>query len=139
MRAHSPSNAHQHHNSPTRHRPNTSSDERKADDKKEIHSEQSKAEAAVKKNSDINSTNPLSQAEKNVVNIEITKTSSKGELSDKRLKGDTTEKTQSPDRKEHSSPKVNVSEKKTQSNVQDGDKKKGDDSRVFVTLLDIQF
>ncbi|XP_018546783.1 MAP7 domain-containing protein 2a isoform X3 [Lates calcarifer] len=124
MRAHSPSNAHQHHNSPTRHRPNTSSDERKADDKKEIHSEQSKAEAAVKKNSDINSTNPLSQAEKNVVNIEITKTSSKGELSDKRLKGDTTEKTQSPDRKEHSSPKVNVSEKKTQSNVQDGDKKK---------------
>ncbi|GLD46839.1 MAP7 domain-containing protein 2a [Lates japonicus] len=79
MRAHSPSNAHQYHYSPTRHHPNTSSDEQKADDKKEIHSEQSKAETAVKKNS----TNPLSQAEKNVVN-----------------------------------------KKKTQSNVQDGDKKK---------------
>lgn len=128
MRAQSPNNAHQYHYSPTRHRPNLSADDRKAEDKKvEKLSEQSKAEAAVKKNTDINSTNPPSQAEKNVVNVEITKStnSPKGETFDKRLKGDTSEKNQSPDRKDHMSPKVDPSEKKTQNNAQDGDKKKG--------------
>ncbi|XP_031175883.1 MAP7 domain-containing protein 2-like isoform X3 [Sander lucioperca] len=123
MRAQSPSNAPQYHNSPTRHRPTLSPDDRKAEDKKvEKHSEQSKAE---KKNADINSTNPSSQDEKNVVNTEIIKPrSSKGEILDRHFKGDTSEKNQSPDRKDHMSPKVDSSEKKTQSNAQDGDKKK---------------
>ncbi|XP_044077548.1 MAP7 domain-containing protein 2a isoform X2 [Siniperca chuatsi] len=126
MRAPFPSNAHQYYYSPTRHRPNLSSDERKADNKKvEKHSEQSKDETAVKKNADINSTNPSSQDEKNAVNAEITKSrSSKGETFDKHLKGDTSEKNQSPDRKDHMSPKVDSLEKKTQSNAEDGDKKK---------------
>ncbi|XP_070774158.1 MAP7 domain-containing protein 2a [Enoplosus armatus] len=130
MRAQSPNNAHQYHYSPTRHRPNLSSDERKAEDKKvEKHSEQSKDETAVKKNTDINSTNPSSQDEKNVV--EITKSrSSKGETLDKRLKGDTSERNQSPDRKDHMSPKVDSSEKKTQSNAEDGDKKKESAGKV---------
>ncbi|XP_023277308.1 MAP7 domain-containing protein 2-like isoform X2 [Seriola lalandi dorsalis] len=126
IRAQSPSNAHQHHNSPTRHRPNMSSDDMKAEDKKvEKHSEQTKAETAVKKNTDVSSTNPSSLAERNVVNDEITKTrSTKAETSDKRLKGDTSEKNQSPDRKDHMPAKVDSSEKKTQSNIQDGDMKK---------------
>lgn len=112
-----------------------SSDDRRAEEKKvEKHSEQSKAETAVKKNTDINSMSPSTQSEKNVVNAEIAKTrSSEGETSDKHLKGDTSEKKQSPDRKDHVSPKVDSSEKKTQSNIQDEDKEKGDDSRVFVT------
>ncbi len=139
MRAQSPSNAHQYHYSPTRHRPNLSPDGRKAEDKKvERHSEQPKAETAVKKNTDINSTNPSSQPEKNVVDAEITKSrTSKGETFDKHLKGDTPEKNQSPDRKDHTSPKVDSSEKKTQSNAQDGDVKKGGrythGSRAFAT------
>ncbi|XP_038565064.1 MAP7 domain-containing protein 2a isoform X2 [Micropterus salmoides] len=122
IRAQSPNN----HYSPTRHRPNLSSDDRKAEDKKvEKHSEQSKDETAGMKNTDINSTNPSSQDEKNVVNTESTKSrSSKGEAFDRRLKGDTSEKNQSPDRKAHMSPKVECSERKTQSNTEDGDKKK---------------
>lgn len=125
VRAQSPSNAHQYHYSPTRHRANLSPDERRVEDKKvEKHSEQSKA---VKKNTDINSTNPPSQDEKNVANAEITKSrSSKGETLDKHLEGDTSEKNQSPDRKDHMSPKVDSSEKRTQNNTQDGDKKKGE-------------
>ncbi|CAB1421254.1 unnamed protein product [Pleuronectes platessa] len=60
-----------------------------------------------------------------MVNTEITKTrSSKAETSDKRLRGDTPDRIQSPDRKDHLSPKVDSSEKKTQSNVEEGDKKK---------------
>lgn len=125
MRAQSPSNGHQYHYSPTRHRPTLSTDDRKAEDKKvEKPSEQCKTETAVKKNTDINSMNPSSQAEENVVEITKTK-SSKGETFDKRLKGDTSEKNQSPDRKDHMSPKADSSEKKTQNNVQDGEKKKG--------------
>ncbi|XP_032390160.1 MAP7 domain-containing protein 2a isoform X2 [Etheostoma spectabile] len=123
MRAQSPSNTHQFHNSPTRHRPNLSPDDWKAEDKKvEKHSEQSKAE---KNNTGINSPNPSSQHEKNVVNTEIIKPRSpKGETLDRHFKGDTSEKNQSPDRKDHMSPKVDSSEKKMQSNSQDGDKKK---------------
>lgn len=120
MRAQSPNNAHQYHYSPTRQRPNLSTDDRKAEDKKvEKHSEQSKAETAVKKNTD--STNPSSHIEKNVANVEITKSrSSKCETL-----GKDAEKNQSPDRKEHMSPKGDPSEKKMQSNAQDGEKKKG--------------
>ncbi|XP_037604096.1 MAP7 domain-containing protein 2a isoform X6 [Sebastes umbrosus] len=121
MRAQSPSNAHQYHYSPTRHRPNLSPDDRRVEDKKvEKYSEQSKA---VKKSTDIS--NPSSQDEKNVVNTDITKSRSpKGETLDNHLKDDTPEKNQSPDRKDNMSPKVDFSEKKTQSNAQDGDKKK---------------
>ncbi|XP_044227803.1 MAP7 domain-containing protein 2a isoform X2 [Thunnus albacares] len=124
MRAQSPSNAHQYHYSPTRHRPTLSTDDRKAEDKKvEKHSEQCKTETTVKKTTDIKNMNPSSQAEENAV--EITKTtSSKGETFDKRLKGDTSEKNQSPDRKDHMSPKADSSEKKAESNTQDGEKKK---------------
>nr|XP_019940943.1 PREDICTED: MAP7 domain-containing protein 2-like isoform X3 [Paralichthys olivaceus] len=127
IRAQSPSNAHQYHCSPTRHRPNVSSDDRKAENKKlEKQGERSKAETALKKNTDTNGSNPFLQAEKTVANTEITKTrSSKAETSDKLLRGDTPERIQSPDRKDHLSPKVDSPEKKTlQSNVQDGDKKK---------------
>ncbi|XP_042355818.1 MAP7 domain-containing protein 2a isoform X2 [Plectropomus leopardus] len=123
MRAQSPSNAHQYHYSPTRQRANLSPDDRRVEEKKvEKHSEQSKA---VKKNTDISSTNPSTQDEKNVINAEIAKArSSKGDVLEKHLKGDTSEKNQSPDRKDHMSPKVDSLEKKTQSNTQDGDKKK---------------
>ncbi|KAL3042809.1 hypothetical protein OYC64_020683 [Pagothenia borchgrevinki] len=113
MRAQSPCNAHQYHCSPTRHRQNRSPDDRKAEDKKvEKHNGQS---SAVNKNTDNNSTIPSSQDEKNVVNVEITKSRSpKGESSDMHLKSDNN----------HTSPKVDSSEKKTHSNAQDGDKKK---------------
>ncbi|XP_029304725.1 MAP7 domain-containing protein 2a isoform X2 [Cottoperca gobio] len=123
MRAQSPSNAHQYHYSPTRHRLNLSPDDRRAEDKKgEKHCEQSKT---VKNNTDINSTTASAHDEKNVVNIEIPKSrSSKGETLDKHLRGDTSERNLSPDRKDPVSPKVGSSEKKTQSNAQDGDKKK---------------
>ncbi|XP_034463490.1 MAP7 domain-containing protein 2a [Hippoglossus hippoglossus] len=126
IRAQSPGNAHQYHNSPTRHRPNMSSDDKKAENKKVAkHGERSKAETALKKNTDTKGSNPSLQAEKTVANTEITKTrSSKAETSDKHLRGDTPDRIQSPDRKDHLSPKVDSSEKKTQSNVQDGDKKK---------------
>ncbi|XP_059207081.1 MAP7 domain-containing protein 2a [Centropristis striata] len=114
MRSQSPSNSHQYHYSPTRHRSHLSPDGLRAEDK---NSDQSKV---VKRNTDINSTN-----EKNVVNNEIAKSkSSKSETLDKHLKGETSERNQSPVRKEHMSPKVDSSEKKTQSNTQDGDKKK---------------
>ncbi|KAK1882699.1 MAP7 domain containing protein 2 [Dissostichus eleginoides] len=113
MRAQSPCNAHQYHCSPTRHRQNRSPDDRKAEDKKvEKHKGQS---SAVNKNTDNNSTIPSSQDEKNVVNVEITKSRSpKGESSDMHLKSDNN----------HTSPKVDSSEKKTHSNAQDGDKKR---------------
>ncbi|XP_035522781.1 MAP7 domain-containing protein 2a [Morone saxatilis] len=126
MRAQSPSNAHQYHYSPTRHRPNLSSDDCKAEEKKvERHSEQSKDETAVKKNTDNNSMNTALQAEKNAVNAETTQPKSpKGETFDKPLKGDTCDKNQSPDIKDHMSPKVESSEKKMQSNAQDAHKKK---------------
>uniref|UniRef100_UPI0037E97C59 MAP7 domain-containing protein 2a isoform X2 n=1 Tax=Semicossyphus pulcher TaxID=241346 RepID=UPI0037E97C59 len=114
MRAQSPCNAHQNHYSPTRHRAHLSSDERRAEDKKaDKHSEQCKAEPAVKKNTD-NSVNPSSQVEKNDIRPP------RGETLDKPLKVDTPEKSQSPDRKEQ----VEASEKKTQSSTQEGDKKK---------------
>ncbi|XP_020488984.2 MAP7 domain-containing protein 2a isoform X7 [Labrus bergylta] len=57
MRTQSPSNAHQYHYSPTRHRSNLSTDDRNAKDKKtEKHGEQSKTETAVKKNCEMNGT-----------------------------------------------------------------------------------
>ncbi|XP_008274495.1 MAP7 domain-containing protein 2a [Stegastes partitus] len=126
MRAQSPSSAHQYHYSPTRQRPNLTSDDRKSEEKKpEKNSELSKTETAVKKNPDVSSTNSSSQADKNVVNIDITKSQpSKGEHIDKHLKVEGTERNQSPDRKNQMSPKVDSSEKKVQNNVQDGDKKK---------------
>lgn len=135
IRAQSPNNAHQYHCSPTRHRPNVSSDDRKAEEKKvEKHSEQPKAEAAVKRNADVHSTNPSSQANGNVVSAENAKIRSpKVETSDKLLKGDASEKNQSPDRKDPMSPKVDPSEKKTQSSIENGDMRKGDDSRAFVS------
>nr|XP_020454500.1 MAP7 domain-containing protein 2-like isoform X3 [Monopterus albus] len=120
VRAQSPNNAHHYHYSPTRPHPNLAS----ADKKVEKHSEQSKAETTVKKNANINSTNPSSQAEKNVVSVDSTETkSSKGEAFSKHLKGDTSETKQSPDRKNDMSPKMNSSEKKMQSNAPNGDKK----------------
>lgn len=69
---------------------------------------------------------PSSPAKKNVVNIEISKCRSpKGETSDKYLKGNTSERNQSLDKRDHMHAKVDSSEKKMQSNTQDGDKKKG--------------
>ncbi|XP_060910779.1 MAP7 domain-containing protein 2a isoform X5 [Labrus mixtus] len=118
MRTQSPSNAHQYHYSPTRHRSNLSTDDRNAKDKKtEKHGEQSKAETAVKKNCEMNGTN-TPQGEKNV-----DVRSSKGETFDKQLKVDTFEKSRSPDRKDNMSSKVDQSEKKTESSTPDGDKK----------------
>lgn len=133
MRSQSPSNAHHYHYSPTRHRPNQSAE------KGEKQNEQSKDETAEKKNTDNNNMTPSPQTVKNVVNVEITKSIlPKAETLDKHLKGCTSEKNQSPDRKDPMSPKVDPSEKKTQSNTQDGDKKKGlfytSDERIFVSL-----
>ncbi|KAM3601843.1 uncharacterized protein V6R79_019839 [Siganus canaliculatus] len=120
VRGQSPSNAHQYHYSPTR-RPHMSTDDRKAEDMKE----KAKDDTTVKKTTNNNRTDPCSQAEKNVVNVDITKSrSSKGEAVDKRLKGELAEKSQSPDRKEPMSPKMDSSERKTQEQLQDGDKKK---------------
>ncbi|XP_072231350.1 MAP7 domain-containing protein 2a isoform X3 [Leuresthes tenuis] len=126
MRAQSPSNSLQYHQSPTRHRPSLSSDDRKAEDKKmEKKCGQSKTEPAVKNNPDINSSNPSSQAEKNMLNVEITKSRScKADQFDKSLSRDTSGKGQSPDRRSKGSPKVDASERKTQSNTQGGDKSK---------------
>ncbi|KAM4544494.1 MAP7 domain-containing protein 2a isoform 2-T2 [Odontesthes bonariensis] len=126
MRAQSPCNSHQYHQSPTRHRPNLSSDDRKAEDKKiEKKCGQSKTEPAVKNSPDINSSNPSSQAEKNMLNVEITKSKScKGDQCDKSLNRDTSGKGQSPDRRSKGSPKADASEKKTQSNAQGGDQSK---------------
>ncbi|XP_030293269.1 MAP7 domain-containing protein 2a isoform X2 [Sparus aurata] len=126
MRAQSPSNTRQYHCSPTRHRSNLLNDDRKAEDKKvEKHSEQSKEETAVKKNTDNNITNLSSQAEKNVVNTEATKPgSSKVDTINKHLRGDSAERNLSPDRRDNMSPRVESSEKRTQNNAQDGDKKK---------------
>lgn len=128
MRAQSPSNTRQYHCSPTRHRSNLLNDDRKAEDKKvEKHSEQSKEETAVKKNTDNNITNLSSQAEKNVVNTEATKPgSSKVDTINKHLRGDSAERNLSPDRRDNMSPRVESSEKRTQNNAQDGDKKKGE-------------
>lgn len=129
MRAQSPNNVHQYHYSPTRHHSNLSSDERKTEDKKV---DQSKAQTTVRKNTNVNSTNPVSQTEKNVVTTDPNKTRSS---CDKRLKGDTPEKTQSPDRKTNMFPKVDSSEKKMQSNVQDGDKNKGGMMKYLLVIL----
>lgn len=126
MRAQSPSNAHQYHYSPTRHRPKLSTDDRRAEDKNVEN--QSIHETVVKKNTDNNSTRPSLQAETNVLNAEITKPRScKGQSIDQHLRGDTyeNEKNQSPDRKDPISPKVDYSEKKMQGNAQNDDKKKG--------------
>ncbi|CAK6953800.1 MAP7 domain-containing protein 2a [Scomber scombrus] len=118
MRAQSPSKAHQYHHSPIRHRPTLPTDDRKAEDKK-AEKQQCKTETAVKKSTDIDSMNPPSKAEGNVVEITKAK-SSKCEILDKPIKGDTSERNQSPDRKDH---KADLSEK-TECNAQDGEKKK---------------
>ncbi|XP_047462486.1 MAP7 domain-containing protein 2a isoform X3 [Mugil cephalus] len=122
MRARSPSNAHRYHYSPTRHQPNRSSDDRKAEDKKvEKNCEPSKTETPVKKNN-INGVNSSLQAEQNVVSVDIAKAkTSKGEHF---IKGDALEKNQSPERKNHMFPTVDSLEKKTQSNIQEEEKKK---------------
>ncbi|XP_076025156.1 MAP7 domain-containing protein 2a [Genypterus blacodes] len=139
MRAQSPNGAHQHHYSPTRHRPSLLADDKKAEGNKvEKHIEQSKPETPTKKNSDAKSLNPSSPAEKsqqkNTISSDITKKSPKSETVEKSLRGDASETTQSPDRKEDMSPKVDSLEKKEQSNAQDGDKKKelsaGKESKV---------
>ncbi|XP_058483831.1 MAP7 domain-containing protein 2a [Solea solea] len=122
MRGQSPTNnAHQYNCSPTRHRPNTSTEDKNAEHKKvEKHSELLTAEPALKKNTNINSTNPPSQ-----VNGEIAKIrSSKDEAPERCLSANAPDNHQSPDRKDHVSPKVDSSEKKTQSAAQDGDKKR---------------
>ncbi|KAM9846373.1 MAP7 domain-containing protein 2a [Aulostomus maculatus] len=118
IRAQSPSN--QYHYSPTRNRPSKSADDKKPDDKKvDKHNEQPKMEPAVKKNSNINSVNPTLQPEEN----EISKTKpSKSETVDKHLKSDTSDKNQSPDRRDPIS--LESSEKKTDSNTQNSEKKK---------------
>ncbi|XP_028276818.1 MAP7 domain-containing protein 2a isoform X2 [Parambassis ranga] len=112
VRAQSPSNAHQYHYSPTRHLPNLSGDDRRAEDKKVNKTcEQSKADTTLIRNTDINSIYSSSQTQKNVVNAETAKTKSSKE---QHLKS---EKNESPDRRNHKD-----SEKK--SNVQVGDKTK---------------
>ncbi|XP_041864085.1 MAP7 domain-containing protein 2a isoform X2 [Melanotaenia boesemani] len=125
IRAQSPSNSHQYHHSPTRQRPNLLSEDRKAEDKKmDKKCEQSKAEPVVKNNPVINSSNSSSQAEKNVLSAEIPKSKfCKGEQFETDLNRNASEKSQSPDRRNQMSSKVDSSEKKMQSNIQSGDKK----------------
>lgn len=119
MRAQSPSNAHQHHYSPTRHLPKSTTDDGKAEEKNV--EKPSKHESKP-------STQPSSQAGNSVPDAEAAKPkSSKGQTFEKHLRGNSSEneKSQSPDRKVHMSPKVDHSEKKMQCNAQNGDKKKG--------------
>ncbi|XP_063343023.1 MAP7 domain-containing protein 2a isoform X3 [Pelmatolapia mariae] len=120
IRAQSPSNAHQYHYSPTRQRPNPSDNRKAENDKVGKKGEHTKAETAVKKSADINSLISSPPAQKNMASTEIAKTKS----SDKYLKGDTIEKCQSPERGNQLTSKGDPLEKMTQSNFQDGDKKK---------------
>ncbi|XP_029957709.1 MAP7 domain-containing protein 2a [Salarias fasciatus] len=123
MRSQSPSKAHQYHYSPTRHQQNPLSDNSKADDKAVGQNcEQSKAaESGVKSSG----SNAPPQVAKNPITAEVTKNkSSKGEHTDRNLKGDTSEKCLSPDRNTQKSPKVDSSEKRMQNSAQEGDKKK---------------
>lgn len=121
IRAQSPSNAHQYHYSPTRQRPNASDNRKAENDKVGKKGEHTKAETAAKKSADINSLISSPPAQKNMASTEIAKTKS----SDKYLKGDTIEKCQSPERGNQLTSKGDPLEKMTQSNFQDGDKKKG--------------
>lgn len=130
MRSHSPSNGHQYHSSPTRHRPNPDDSKKVQDKMVEKHGEESKTETAVKKNCEIDSSGPYLHAEKstekNLVNNEITKNrSTKAESCDKHLRSETPERNDSPDKKDPVSPKVDTLEKKIKSNDQDADKRKG--------------
>ncbi|XP_019219721.1 MAP7 domain-containing protein 2a isoform X2 [Oreochromis niloticus] len=120
IRAQSPSNAHQYHYSPTRQRPNPSDDKKTGNDKVGKKGEHTKAETAVKKSADINSLISSPPPQKSMASTEIAKTKS----SDKYLKGDTIEKCQSPERGNQLTSKGDPLEKMTQSNFQDGDKKK---------------
>lgn len=115
MRSHSPSDARQYHHSPTRQRSNPSPDAKTP----ERHGEPSKA---VRKNTDINATNPSSREAKGAADADVAKSRPpQGETLEKHLRRDTP----SPDRKEHTPPNVDFQEKKMPSNAQDGDKKKG--------------
>ncbi|XP_056267636.1 MAP7 domain-containing protein 2a isoform X2 [Pseudoliparis swirei] len=114
MRSHSPSDARQYHHSPTRQRSNPSPDAKTP----ERHGEPSKA---VRKNTDINATNPSSREAKGAADADVAKSRPpQGETLEKHLRRDTP----SPDRKEHTPPNVDFQEKKMPSNAQDGDKKK---------------
>ncbi|KAM9729706.1 MAP7 domain-containing protein 2a isoform 1-T1 [Menidia menidia] len=126
VRAQSPSNSHQYHHSPTRHRQNLSADGSKAEDKKmEGKCGQSKTEPAVPNTPDINGSISSSQAEKNMVNDELTKSKPcNGDPFDKSLNRDTSGKAQSPDRRNKVSSRADSSEKKIQSITQGGDKNK---------------
>ena len=122
MRAQSPSSSHQYHHSPTRHRSSPPGDDRRAESKV---AEKMGCQSKLVKNTagSINSNSP-SQAERNAVKAEITK-SCNGEALDKNLNVDFSEKSQSPDRRNQTSSKVDSPDKKTQGNVQGGDKSKG--------------
>ncbi|XP_029925153.1 MAP7 domain-containing protein 2a isoform X2 [Myripristis murdjan] len=129
MRSHSPSNGHQYHSSPTRHRPNPDDSKKVQDKTVEKHGEESKTETAVKKNCDIDSPGPYlhveKSTEKNLVNNEIAKNRpTKAESCDKHLRSETPERNDSPDKKDPGSPKVDTLEKKIKSNDQDADKRK---------------
>lgn len=119
IRAQSPSNSQQYHYSPTRHRPPSSTGEKKADGKNV--EKQAKQEPVVKKSTDNNSMHQSSQAETNVPK------SCRGQSLDKHLRGNTSEneKNQSPDRKQLMAPVVDSSEKKMQVTTQNDDRKKG--------------
>lgn len=111
IRSQSPSNSQQYHYSPTRHRPPSSTGEKKADGKN----------VEKQKSTDNNSMHPSSQAETNVPR------SCRGQSLDKHVRGNTSEneKNQSPDRKQLMAPIVDSSEKKMLANAQNDDKKKG--------------
>ncbi|CAN9501419.1 unnamed protein product [Ophioblennius macclurei] len=123
VRSQSPSSARQSHPSPTRHHQNLLSDNGKVDDKTVGQNcEQSKAAETKVKNS---SSNTPPQVAKTPIAAEITKNKpSKSENIDRNLKGDTAEKCLSPDQNNQKAPKVDTSERKTQSSAQEGDKKK---------------
>ncbi|KAM6907592.1 MAP7 domain-containing protein 2a [Xenentodon cancila] len=123
MRGQSPSNSHQYHLSPSRHRSIPPNDDRKAENKI---GGPSKAEPVLKNDACRNNSNSSSQTEKNVARAEITNftKSCKGEKFDKNLNMDSSDKNQSPARKNPMSPIVDSSEKKMQGNTQGGDKSK---------------
>ncbi|XP_061595537.1 MAP7 domain-containing protein 2-like isoform X2 [Cololabis saira] len=124
MRFPSPSNSHEYHHSPSRHRSIPPNHDRKAENKMETLASPSKAGPVLRNNACRNNSNSSLQTEKDVVRAEITNSKScKGIKSDKNLVVDSSDKNQSPARK-NQTPRVDSSEKKMQDDTHGGDKSK---------------
>lgn len=134
LRSQSPGNMHY---SPTRYPPKYSTNDRRAEDK--TVERETKQQVTEKKSADI-----VHAAARAETNVEMSKSGSpKGQVLERNVKGHVSEQNQnqSPDRKNHMSPKTNSSEKKVQGNAQNGELKQGtaDKDRALLVLHLIQF